>query len=116
MRTSMHAVVAAAAIAALVSILAPPAVQATSNPGVLPPDSRMYGKSYAEWSAEWWRWGISMPTDRSPLMETAECNESQTGPVWFLGGSLFLSYFVSSNFKNTCLFKILLLKNVFAAI
>jgi hypothetical protein len=57
------------------------------NPGILPPQSHPYGKSYGEWSAEHWKWLYSMPIDHHPLFDTAECDEGQSGPVWFLGGT-----------------------------
>lgn len=53
----------------------------------LPVNSRPFGKSYAQWSAEWWKWCYSLPVDRHPLFDTADCDEGQSGPVWFLGGT-----------------------------
>src|SRR5438876_1613577 len=29
------------------------------NPRVLPPGSSSFGKSYGEWSAQWWQWAFS---------------------------------------------------------
>ena len=57
------------------------------NPGVLPPNSKAFGKSYGEWSAEFWKWLFSMPVDQHPLFETADCSQNQAGKVWFLGGT-----------------------------
>jgi len=56
------------------------------NPGVLPPGSTPFGKSYAEWSAGWWQWLASVPLDRNPgLDETgAFVGEGQSGHVWYL--------------------------------
>lgn len=53
------------------------------------PDSKPYGKTYGEWTAEWWKWFISIPTDRNPIADpTGErCGEGQNGPVWFLVSS-----------------------------
>jgi len=31
------------------------------NPDVIPPNARPYGKTYAEWSAEWFRWYMELP-------------------------------------------------------
>lgn len=59
----------------------------TGNPGVLPPHSSAFGKTYGEWSAEWWQWLYSLPVDQNPLFETADCSEGQRGQVWFLGGT-----------------------------
>jgi len=59
------------------------------NPGILPPQSQPYGKSYGEWAAEWWQWVLSIPADRNPLTdETGEfADEGQSGPVWFAPGT-----------------------------
>jgi hypothetical protein len=57
------------------------------NPGVLPPNSHAYGMTYAEWSARWWQWAVSMPLDHNPLNDTADCSTAQLGKVWFLGGA-----------------------------
>jgi hypothetical protein len=65
----------------------PPGKGNEGNPGILPPQSHPYGMTYAEWSAKWWQWALPMPFDHSPLAETADCSEGQSGPVWFLGGS-----------------------------
>lgn len=62
----------------------------TGNPGVLPPNSSAFGKTYGEWSAEWWQWLYSLPADQNPLFETADCSEGQRGRVWFLGGTFAL--------------------------
>jgi hypothetical protein len=58
-----------------------------ANPGVLPPNSNAFGKSYAEWSAEHWKWTYSLPADHHPLTDTADCSTGQSGKVWFLGGT-----------------------------
>jgi hypothetical protein len=57
------------------------------NPGVLPPQSHPYGKSYGEWSAAHWQWTYSLPVDHHPLTDTADVSAGQSGPVWFLGGT-----------------------------
>jgi len=57
------------------------------NPGVLPPQSHPYGKTYGEWSAEHWKWTYSLPADAHPLTDTADVSTGQSGPVWFLGGT-----------------------------
>ena len=59
----------------------------TGNPGVLPPFSSAFGQTYGEWSAEWWQWNYSLPTDTHPLFDTADCSEGQSSKVWFLGGT-----------------------------
>jgi hypothetical protein len=67
------------------------------NSRILPPNSRPFGLSYAEWSAKWWQWAIARPTTAHPLFETADCNAGQSGNVWFLGGS-----FVNSTASRSC--------------
>jgi hypothetical protein len=55
------------------------------------PDSKPYGKSYGEWTSDWWEWFIAMPNDaKHPLNDPSgsECHRNQNGPVFFLlGGS-----------------------------
>lgn len=53
-----------------------------------PPNSRPYGKSYAEWSQSWWQWAYGLPADNHPLFDETGANAGvgQSGPVWFLGG------------------------------
>ena len=73
---------------ALTAFGTPPLAQAgDGNPGILPPQSHPYGKSYAEWSAEHWKWTYSLPADAHPLTDTADVSAGQSGPVWFLGGT-----------------------------
>jgi hypothetical protein len=45
------------------------------NPGVLPPNSRVQGMTYGEWSVEWWQYVFSLPMDQNPLVGAtgAEC-------------------------------------------
>jgi hypothetical protein len=61
----------------------------SSTPTPLPVDTIQYNMSYAEWTARWWQWLLSIPEDRNPgADETGEnCDEGQTGPVWFLAGT-----------------------------
>ena len=56
----------------------------------MPPNSRAYGASYAEWSARWWQWAVSIPVPDSPLLDqTGEnCGVAQSGRVWFLAGTV----------------------------
>src|SRR5690242_16183808 len=59
------------------------------NPMVAPPGSSPYGKSYAEWSAEHWKWLFSIPNAVNPANDFTGVNAgvNQSGPVWFLAGS-----------------------------
>jgi hypothetical protein len=62
------------------------------NPGVLPPNSHAFGKTYGEWSAAWWQYVFSIPLPDNPLFDDtgAKCGVGQSGQVFFLVGK-FLS-------------------------
>src|SRR5439155_1376139 len=64
--------------------------QGNRNPGVIPPHARAYGLSYAEWGAQWWRWAYSFPVAQFPPLQSGEldCSAGQSGPVWFLAGTV----------------------------
>jgi len=84
----------------LTSALASPALagndkdRCNTNPGVLPPQSHAYGKTYGEWSAAWWQWVNAIPVhdtngnNQHPLWDTTgeDALRGQSGPVWFLAG------------------------------
>jgi hypothetical protein len=61
---------------------------ANPNPGIAPPGSHPYGKSYSEWAAAWWQWALSFPTAVNPLLDTTGqfAGLGQSGPVFFLAG------------------------------
>jgi hypothetical protein len=59
----------------------------SADPGILPPFSHPFGQSYGNWSAQWWQWNYSLPTDQHPLFDTADCGSGQAGHVWYLGGT-----------------------------
>jgi hypothetical protein len=65
------------------------AVAEEQNPGVYPVDSTIYGKTYGEWSEEWWKWALSIPASSNPLLDKTGkfCAEGQSGDVWFLAGT-----------------------------
>jgi hypothetical protein len=81
--------VAGLLLAALV--VAGPASAGGGNAAVMPPSSNPHGHSYAEWSAMHWQWLYSMPVDKNPVFDTADCSEGQSGKVWFLGGTFALT-------------------------
>jgi hypothetical protein len=58
-----------------------------TTPGVSPPQSDAFGKSYGEWSAAWWTWAMSLPVDCNPIVDDScfDVTEGQSGKVWFLG-------------------------------
>lgn len=47
------------------------------------------GKSYGEWSAEWWKWHFKLPAAGHPSTSTdgTNCSVGQSGKVWFLAGT-----------------------------
>lgn len=61
-----------------------------ANAGIFSPDSRPYGKTYGQWAEKWIKWSLSISKSSNPILdETGEnCAESQSGPVWFLAGTL----------------------------
>ncbi len=71
---------------ALFSACRKAAVENRINPGVASPGTRIHGKSYGEWSAEWWKFVQSIPSSDNPLLHDDKCEVGQAGPVWFLTG------------------------------
>jgi len=67
----------------------PGAYAADPNPGVLPPNSKPAGTSYADWSAKWWTWVLQQPKASNPLFDDTgdRCANGQSGKVWFLAGT-----------------------------
>ena len=62
----------------------------TINTGkIFPPDAIAYNMTYGEWSAKWWQWILSIPTENNPLNDDngRNCAVEQSGPVWFLVGT-----------------------------
>jgi hypothetical protein len=53
------------------------------------PDSSPFNIKFKEWSAQWWQFALSIPTNENPLLDTAgsKCVIGQRGPVWFLVGT-----------------------------
>jgi hypothetical protein len=64
--------------------------QGNSNPRVIPPQAHVYGLSYSEWGAQWWRWAYSFPVAQFPPLLSGEldCSAGQSGSVWFLAGTV----------------------------
>lgn len=93
-----------AATCVVLSVAAAPRVFAQgANSGVLPPGSTIsdlvYGTGiaawwYGIWSAVWWQWLLAIPTgpgtDQNPLHDSTGmyCGANQSGPVWFLTGTV----------------------------
>jgi hypothetical protein len=53
-------------------------------------DSKPFGRTYSEWTARWWQWVLSIAKTENPLFDDTGRNSanSQSGPVWFLAGTL----------------------------
>ena len=71
--------------AALVLLVAASAAWSGQDPRILPPESLPYGKTYAEWSAEFWKWGLEYPVAGHPFLDDPSFDFSarQSGQVWF---------------------------------
>ena len=56
---------------------------------VIEPQASIYGMTSAEWSGAWWKWALSVPGDRNPILDPdgGFCAEGQSGRVWFLAGN-----------------------------
>lgn len=55
----------------------------------LPVDTNQYNLTYSEWTAKWWQWLLSIPQAINPSADATgeNCDEGQSGPVWFLAGT-----------------------------
>jgi len=53
---------------------------------IFPPNAAPFGHTYAEWSAKFWQWGMGLPLEGHPFLDTPDFDvtEGQTGDVWFL--------------------------------
>jgi hypothetical protein len=69
------------------------AVGNAGNPGVAPPQSHAFGKTYGEWGAAWWQWALALPNPVNPWFdETGDMiANGQSGHVWFLTGVINVS-------------------------
>lgn len=87
------ALVAALALAGCMTGADDPATAPSAVRGgaaVVPPTGRPYGATYAAWADRWVQWMMAQPATVHPLLENTgeHCAQGQSGPVWFLGGSL----------------------------
>lgn len=78
------AVLAAPPAAAPQPVVPPPVVL---PPIVLPLTAKVEGKGYAELSAAWWQWALSVPVEPYRDRDGRYCAVGQEGPVWFLAGT-----------------------------
>lgn len=53
---------------------------------IFPVQANMFGQSYAEWSADWWKWSMEFSVAGHPFVDDPSFNVStgQSGHVWFL--------------------------------
>ena len=51
--------------------------------------SQIFGKSYENLTAEWWKWAYSIPISENPDYDDYEinCSKSQIDSLWFLSGT-----------------------------
>jgi hypothetical protein len=82
-------VVAAVLAVMLMLVLASAAPARPAHSLLYPTTAKPFGKSYTEWSEEWWKWALSLPVEGHPFnTDNFDCNganNGQTGRVWFLG-------------------------------
>lgn len=73
----------------------------SGNAQVLPPHAHAFGKSYGEWSKEWWKWHFRLPATNHPAfsVDGANCGAGQSGKVWFLAGA-FTNEFPQNEFNT----------------
>jgi hypothetical protein len=59
------------------------------RPRVYPIYATLDGRSYAQWSAEWWKWAVEAPVPTNPVLDEtgAHCGVDQPNRVWFLAGT-----------------------------
>jgi len=75
-------------LAALLAMMLVAMVVQAANPGVQPPQSHPYGKSYAEWSANWWQWFLERPLTAPDPNLGYDIPPGRAGNVWFLASGL----------------------------
>jgi hypothetical protein len=92
-RTSVPRVVVACSVlvafALSVSTAGALASEPNPNPGILPPSSHAFGKTYGAWSAAWWQYYEAQPVSSNPAVDPtgAGCRKAQSGKVFFLVGA-----------------------------
>lgn len=61
----------------------------SAQAAVLAPGSTYAGKTVGEWSAEWWKYLLSVPADQNPALDPTgvNANVGQNEPVFFLVGT-----------------------------
>ncbi len=54
---------------------------AGSNPGVMPPNSRVQKLTYSDWTIKWWQYLFSLPASENPLIGLDTCPYKMVGNV-----------------------------------
>jgi hypothetical protein len=87
-KNNFYGAILAALTASFAAMLPAPSF-AQSDSLTFSPDSAPYGQTYDQWTAEWWKWFISIPTEDNPINDATgeRCALAQKGPVWFFVGS-----------------------------
>ena len=82
-----NAIVALALVLGVMTPISTPQAQPNGNPGVIPPNARPYGLTYAQWSAKFLQWGFALPVEGHPFLGCPNPPDAgQSGHVWFLAG------------------------------
>lgn len=78
-------------IATMVALAVTLSLSAGGQAGDTPPKDKVkvFGKTYGQWSAEWWQWVAAIPAAQNPLFSAGQVDLSigQEGNVWYLAGS-----------------------------
>ncbi len=64
-------------------------LQTANAYSILAPGAVVAGKSVADWTADWWTWGLQAPRATNPLSDAtgAFANQNNNGPVFFVAGN-----------------------------
>jgi hypothetical protein len=63
-----------------------PVNASSNNAYVFPRQASPFGKSYEEWSVEWYHWALGVPKSENPMLGSP-CGVDQSGEVFFLAGT-----------------------------
>jgi PEP-CTERM motif len=76
-------------VLAALPIVAVALSSSSASAAILAPGSTYAGKTVGEWSAEWWKYILSVPADQNPALDPTgvNANINQQGPVFFLAGT-----------------------------
>jgi hypothetical protein len=72
-----------------------------SHAAAIPAGSTIEGMTISEWTAEWWKWALSFPTENNPMLDPDGRFASlgnTGGPIFFLAGNFGASAHVTRTF------------------